>query len=1063
MKAFTFDFTGHRGTPWTSFCERLSPQRREAGEGFSFGASFWAVALTVLLLSVGLPAERAAHGQQQTGTITGQVISAADSSVLPGVNVLVVGTQQGASTGADGTYEITGVEPGTYTLRASFVSYGDETEEEVQVQAGETTVVDFALQEAQVGLEEVVVIGYGEQQREDLTGSVSSVPAEEITESPSVNPLESLQGKVSGLNINNNSGRPGSNIRVNLRGFTSINASNDPLFVVDGVVGANPDFLNPNNIESVQVLKDASASAIYGTRAANGVIIIETKDGQVGELRARYSNNFGAAVMANEIDVLNATQYMSALREAYQYDPQREVPNFAEEYPSLFQEDGTPRYSTNWQEAATRTAFTQRHNLSVAGGSEDASVNLSLGYQDIAGIIQETWFKKYSGRLSTNLELRSWLTLNANLAYNSTDENRIDDFRVGAQVPTRTIIENVPILPVRFPDGDYAQPTDYDFLDAEPRTNTVQALNGITKRHDQSQLLGNADLTVDLTDNLSFETTLGVEREQYEMQLYAARDLINISQAAGGQATVSNSEVLYWQTENFLTYDNTFGEHDITALLGASWSKETAEDLSVSAEGFNDDAYGFDNLGAASNPLPPTSGYVGETLNSYYTRLNYSFRSRYLLTATGRYDGSSKFGSGNKYAFFPSIAFGWRLSEEPFLDGVEAISNLKLRFSTGITGNSSIGAYSSLGSTGTYTTVFGGERYLGIAQGTIPNDELRWEKTTQHNLGLDLSLFASRVNFTADVYLKNTEDLLLQNPLSYVSGYGSVTENVGETRNYGIELALQTQNVEVGDFRWSSNANFSANENEILALGDDDADIFPGPYFLGPTNILRVGESVGSFWGYIREGTWNTDEAAEAAEYGKEPGDLKLRDLNEDGVINNADRTIIGNAYPDFTAYLSNTFEYKNWALSVGIETSYGNEVLNLTHHSVEDRFGQANALESILNAWTPENQDTPIAQLRLAPLDDYDTQVDTRYVEDGSFIRGQNLRLSYALSDDLTSRLGFRQARISATLQNFFLITSYSGYDPEVSTYGNAFAQGIEFFGYPKPRTFSIGLDLQF
>ncbi len=1043
-------------------CER--PGSKRPGRTCAWRAARRAAVLLIGLLVAGAGGLVVQEARaQQAGAITGTVTAAADGSSLPGVNVLIVGTQRGASTDAEGTYTISDVEPGTYTLRASFIGYGDETQEEVEVQAGEATVVDFELQEAQVGLDEVVVIGYGTQQRQDLTGSVSSVQAEEIVQNPSVNPLEALQGKVAGLNINDNSGRPGASIRANLRGFTSLTASNNPLFVIDGVVGANPNFLNPNNIEAVQVLKDASASAIYGTRAANGVIIIETKSGQAGDLQASYSNSLGVATMANQIDMLDAEEFMRALRRAYQYEPGREVPDFAEEYPELFEPDGTPRYNTNWQEAATRTALTQRHNVTVSGGGEQATMYLSLGYQDIEGVIKETWLKKYSARLSTNLSLRPWLSLDANLAYNTTDENRIDDFRVGAQVPTRTILENVPILPVRFPNGEYSEPTDYDFLDAEPRTNTVHALNGITKRHDQSQLLANADLTVDLTDNLSFETTLGAEREQYELQLYAASDLINISQAAGGQATVSNDDVLYWQTENFLTYDNTFGNHDLTALAGASWSKETFEGVSASAEGFSDDAYRFNNLGAAANPLPPSSGYSAETLNSYYARVNYSLRSRYLLTVTGRYDGSSKFGSGNKYAFFPSIALGWRLSEEPFLEGVEALSNLKLRFSSGITGNSSIGAYSALGSTGNYTAVFGNERFLGTAQGSIPNPDLRWEKTIQHNAGLDLSLFASRVNVTADVYLKNTDDLLLQNPLSYVSGYGSVTTNIGATRNYGIELSLQTQNVDAGAFRWSSNANFSANRNEIVALGENNADIFPGPYFLGPTNILRVGESVGSFWGFVREGTWGTDEAEEAAQYGQEPGDLKLRDLNDDGVINSSDRKIIGNAYPDFTAFLSNTFEYRNWSLGVSIEASYGNEVLNLTHHPIEDRFGQANARVSILNAWTPENQNTSIASLRLAPLDPYDTQVDTRYVEDGSFIRGQNLNLAYTLGEELTSRIGFRRVRISANLQNFFLITSYSGYDPEVSTYGDAFAQGIEFFGYPKARTFSLGVDLQF
>ena len=877
---------------------------------------------------------------------------------------------------------------------------------------------------------------------------------------PSANPLDAIVGQVPGLNVASNGGRPGGDLRINIRGFNSINASNSPLFVIDGIVGADINFINPADIESMDVLKDASATAIYGARGSNGVIIVKTKRAKAGDISVTYSGTIGLDVLARKVDVLDSEEYMANLRAGYAFVPGREVPDFGALYPDLFNPDGSAKYDTDWQDEATRTALTQRHSVSISGGTEKSKTGLSLGYQDLDGIMIETFYKKYNIGFNNDIEIKPWLNLSTNVFYSFTKQNRIDDYAVGANNATRTMTEFLPMLPVKYQNGTYSRLTD--FLNMFPVENPVRLLNELQKVSTDNQLLGNLALQVKLSPGLSFKTTLGVEAKNFNVDFYAGRDLLDISASQKGSATRSNQRIVFWQSENFLNYNKTVGRHTVDAILGASWSNLVDQSFSTTVTGFSDDAFSYNNLGSGT-VFNASSGYVAWKLNSYYARVNYNYGDKYLLTATGRYDGSSKFGKDNRYAFFPSAAVGWRISNEDFLKNSDKLSDLKLRFSTGLTGNSEIGPYDSQGTTGNYTVIFDESRNPGIAMGGIPNPSLKWEKTLQHNLGLDIGLFGDRVRLTADVYLKRTKDLLLAKPIPYVSGYGTVTDNIGELENKGLELSLQTRNIYTSDFQWSTTINYSANRNKILALGVNNADIFPGPGFLAQTNILRVGESVGSFWGYRRLGTYSTDEVDEAAKYGKKPGDLKRLDKDNNLTFNDADREIIGHAYPKFEMLLGNTFTFRNWDLSIDIRGVYGNDVLNLTHHSMEDRIWYANSYSTTLDAWTPEHQNTMVGKLRLAPFDGTDTTIDSRFVEDGSFIRGQNLTLGYRLRPSALDRLGLQSARIYFNAQNFFLISDYKGYDPEVSTYTQAFAQGIEFHGYPKTRSFNLGVNIQF
>jgi TonB-linked SusC/RagA family outer membrane protein len=506
----------------------------------------------------------------------------------------------------------------------------------------------------------------------------------------------------------------------------------------------------------------------------------------------------------------------------------------------------------------------------------------------------------------------------------------------------------------------------------------------------------------------------------------------------------------------------------VTGLLGISWQETNIFGFATGGENFSTDYFGPNNLGAASKPIPGSSRRSSFAFNSYFGRLNYSFQDKYLLTATGRVDGSSKFGANHKYAFFPSAAFAWKASEEDFLKGSKVVSNLKLRASYGVTGNSEINTYSSLALLGTgYSAIIDNVRITGVGTNRLANPDLKWEKTAQSDLGVELGLFNNRVNIETDIYYRKTTDMLLAAPVPTSSGYTSITRNIGSMENKGLEFAITTNNITGKDFSWTTSFNISVNRNKVLSLATP-ADIFGvgNPSFTNETGIIRVGEAVGSFWGLNRLGTWSEAERAEAAKYtyrgGKTllPGDIKYQDVNGDYAINDADRMIIGNGSPKAWGSFVNTFKYKNLDLLLELQYSYGNDVLDMSTHSGEDRVGIANSYKTVLDAWTPQNQNTPIAAIRDTRAG-YITNVDTRWVQDGSFIRGKNLLLGYTFPSALVQRLKLSRLRVYTSVQNFFLATKYRGNDPEVTTYGNSFSQGQTFFDYPKPTTYMLGLNI--
>lgn len=995
--------------------------------------------------------------------ITGKVTDRINGAGIAGVNITLQGTTQGTVTDANGNFGINGTGAAD-TLVFSSVGYATQI-----IAVGNRSVINIALEASAQDLNQIVVVGYGTQEKKDVTGAVGSIESKKIAERPTINVLEGLAGRVAGLNIHNASGRPGGRVRVNIRGLSSINASTEPLYVIDGMIGADINLIDPNDIESIDVLKDASATAIYGSRGANGVILVTTKGAKKGVTRTEYRGIVGVSTLSRKVDVLNATEFMEMRKRLYadiiMLNPaeQANLVDYGADYPQYFNADGSPKFNTDWQDEATRPAISHRHYLSFSGGGEKFSGGVSLGLQDEQGIILTTFQKKMTARIFGDIKPKEWLTIGASVNYGGVNQNRLDEIGVGATSVGRHMVELPPFLPVRNTDGTYTKMNDVvrknGAWDIYHGINVVALLEQeMNYRYLDHQFLGNLYADIKFSKSLSVRTTYARKLKLSNFRTYRTRDydqFENLNAANLGNTTFDN-----WQVENFITYNKAFGEHEVTAVGGASWLKDEALGFNAFASNFADEYYSYYNLSLGRNPPGVGSNYTASKLNSYYARVNYAFMDKYLLTATGRYDGSSRFGPDNQYAFFPSAAIGWRISEENFLKGSRLITDLKLRVSYGVSGNSSIGDYNHLGQPFNQTVIFNDARTIGISQGTVPNSNLRWEKVNETNIGFDLSLL-DRISLSANFYNRKTSDLLFNKPIAVLTGYSSVLSNIGSVQNRGVEVTLNTQNIRRNTFNWSSGFVFAANKNKILALGQNNEDVFLYTTGWGKTQVMRVGEEIGAFWGYTRVGIWGTAEAAEAALYNRIPGDIKLLDVNGDKrYSDDEDAGIIGSPFPDFDLTVNNTFTYKNWSLAVDIRMIQGAEIADASMFLIGDRNQYGNTYTKFYRqAWTPQNQNT--MQPRVRANSEAFGAFDSRHIFDGSFIRGQNLALTYRLPQGLIDRWNMGGISVFLNLQNFFLIDTYHGFDPEVSAYGGQFSQGIDLYSYPKSKIANLGINL--
>ncbi len=1010
------------------------------------------------------------------GTLTGRVIDGASGDPLPGVNVVIDGTTRGASTDIDGRYTIPDVEPGAYSLTASFIGYGQERQEGVVVQSGKATVVDFALEPEELGLDEVVVVGYGTQQRRDLTGAVSSVSAEDIQRLPVTSVDQALQGQAAGVQVTQTSGEPGGAVRIRIRGGTSINAGNNPLYVIDGVPiggGGNLDTgaqsyrdasdmnalatLNPRDIESIEVLKDASATAIYGARGANGVIIVTTKRGRPGGAQINFDAYTGVQQVIDTYDMMNAGEYMEMVNAVEAAGGKPAVYSQAE--------ITAAGEGTDWQDAIYRSAPMQNYQLSASGGNENIRYSVQGSYLDQQGIVVESDLQRYALRLNLDATPNTRLRFGNNFTMTYTESSRVNTSgrrnNNGSSVIAGAM-QMPALLPVYRSDGSFSQVADIGLaLDIDhPMANAASPHMARSLR-----ALGNLFTEYDIIPRLRARVSLGFDLLDLKENVYYLRSTI-MGQSSNGLGRIGASQGRTWLNENTLTYSDQEGANRYTILAGFTMQKSYNESVLASAGGFVNDILSYNNLGSASLAQFPSSGASSWGLASWIGRVNYTLADRYLLTVTGRYDGSSRFGENNRWAFFPSAALGWLLSEEPFAQNLPVLNALKLRASYGVTGNQEIGLYRSLARLGTGSYVFGGNVVTGFRPVSVPNPDLRWEKTAQLDIGFDLGLLDNRITLIGDYYNKKTTDLLLEVPLPSETGFASALQNIGAVRNRGVELTLNSINV-TGAFNWTTDVNFSANRNEVLDLGEI-TEFFASATTDGinSTQIVRVGEPIGTIYGNVVEGMFQTpEEVAVSAQKNARPGTWRFRDVDGNGTFNEAaDRTILGYAEPDFTLGLTNRLRYGGAELSFFIQGVFGNEIVNMnkTRFLGLEGKGAGNKFAESLNYWRPDNPNTMVQTPGAGT--GYVFTINNLHVEDGTYVRLRDVTLAYNVPQSLIRRLSARTLRLYISGQNLLTLTGYDGLDPEVGFWGdNNLTPGLDFGGYPPSRSYTLGVSLGF
>ncbi len=992
-------------------------------------------------------------------TVSGRVTDEAGEG-LPGVNILVKGTQRGTISLSDGRFELV-VPDGNNTLIFSFVGYLTR-----EIEVGARSTIDVSLNVDQKSLEEVVVVGYGTVKKSDLTGSVASIKEEDIKATPMVALDRALQGRAAGVMVTQNSARPGGATTIRIRGTGSVNASNEPLYVIDGFpTTGNLNSINPNDIESIEILKDASATAIYGSRGSNGVVMVTTKRGREGHSNVNFESYYGVQTVRRKIPLLNAREYAEFINEARVNGGG--APYFdgsSADRPSV----SSLGAGTNWQDEVFREAPIQSYQLSFTGGETKTRYAISGSYFNQQGIILNSYFKRYSLRANLDREVKPWLKIGLSMqgAYGDVNNARTETEGGINSGVTNAAINFAPTFPVYNAAGNYYR--DQGPLNGNNVDNPLGIASEITDAVLTTRILANVFADVSLARGLTFRTSWGGDLFNSKSNYYATR-LIALGANTNGRASVSAFQTIDWLNENTLTYSRGIGtSHALTALIGYTTQAYRNEGVTANAVDFNDDFALYHNLGAGATLQVPASSAGSWSLISYLARVNYGFDNRFLLTLTARQDGSSRFGPSNKYGFFPSGALAWRVINEKFMQDQRSISDLKFRFSYGLTGNQEIGDYRYLSSIAVAAYAFGGAnpvRTNGGAPNGVSNLDLRWEKNAQTDIGFDLGVLNNRVQLTADYYIKTTSDLLFNVNIPLSTGYPASLMNIGKVRNRGVELSLSTINIDKGALRWSTEVNFAFNRNEVMTLdGRPDFLTGDGASHLNVSNTvqLKVGEPLGNFYGRVFDGIFqNQEEINNSAQKAAHPGDIRYVDLNSDGVIDDKDRTVIGNGYPEFFGGINNTISYKGFDLNFFFQGSYGNAILNYGRFDLYSLNGNNNQSREVLDRWTPANPSNSIPRANSAGGQRI---LSSFHVEDGSYLRLKTLSVGYNLPKTLLNQAKIQSAKIYFSAQNWLTFTRYQGYDPEVSRYGtSSISQGMDYGGYPTAKTALIGINLTF
>lgn len=1004
--------------------------------------------LCMLFLSSLMALSQQPSGNHQlTGTVTDST-----GKALSGATVQRIGTKASVITGSEGRFTIR-VQQGD-TLKIDYVGYMTTL-----VPVHEKTEIRVVLQpSAGSDLNDVVVIGYGSVQKKNLTTAIASVNSRQLTEqSTTTNIIQGLQGKVAGVSIFQNSGKPGGQPTIRIRGTGSLNASNEPLYVINGIVGADPNTIDPNIIASIDILKDAAASAIYGARGANGVVIMTTKEGTKGSSLVRFNHTSSIGSLERELKLLDAKGALEMIRRQYAYSdklaPHLDPSNDFARKEELFNADGTPKYNTDWQKEATRAAYSTNNSLSFSGGTDKMDIMASISYKNQKGIMLNSYQKQINGYLNIGWNVKPWLHLQANINAGAFEGNNVEMNTLGLNA-IRETYEFLPFLPVQYSDGTYSRKGDYP--GAENSENPVKLLNDIKDIQGSIYAQSSFIATIHLNKKLDFTTSWGGQYAGPYENYYAGKTVFGVSETQNGIAQRTNGTNAGWTNEEYFSYDNTFGQHHLNVVAGASWYYNVSSSTKAGAENFFDDYFTYNSLQTGTVIEQPNSSKAEYQLNSYYLRPTYNYDNRYIFSGSLRSDGSSRFGKNNKYGTFYSLSGAWRISNEAFFQRVHsAVNDLKIRASYGVVGNSEIGNYATLNQLSSALAVFNGTGQPAVVLTNLGNNNLKWERQNQFDVGIDAAFLESRISLTADYYSKRTTDLLYLKQLPATTGYQTTWDNIGSIRNRGIELALTTRNIVTKNWDWTTSFNYSMNRSKVLDINGDILGQWAGR--------IEQGREMDEFYGYTRVGTWSTEEATEAAKYGRKPGDVKYLDRNNDGAINGDDQDYLGHKLPRFEMNLTSSLRYRQFTLFIDLQTMQGNKIMDFSRFITEGDNPNVNSYTSILNAWTPDHQNTILGALRTTAEQNSAMGIDNFTIQDGSFVRIRNIGLNYAFPEQLVDRWKLTKLSVGINAENYFLFTDYTGYDPEISSFGGGLNQGVDVYGYPKPKVIALHLNVTF
>lgn len=964
-----------------------------------------------------IPLINAAQAQTASGKVTDN-----RGEALIGVSVSVKGTTVGTTTDINGVFRLAAREG---TLVFAYVGY---VTQEISVEG--RSVFNVVMEEDNKSLETVVVVGYGTQKKKDLTTAVVVVDEKTIRDRPMVSAAEALQGKAAGVQVVQPSGKPGGDISVRVRGATSVLAGNEPLYVVDGVPTTDIRGLNPLDIESMSVLKDASSAAIYGARAANGVVLISTKRGKANTPVVRLNAYAGFSNLRKTVEVLSTKKYRDLIEEI--------IPGALDPAATAY---------TNWSDEAFGTGQNQGYQLAFSGGDDKSRYLVSGNYQTTQGIVKPAAFNRYSLRLNLDNTLKKWLKVgsNFNVLYSQTKDTP-DNASSGRGGVIMSALNTPPFLRTYKADGS----GQFDPNPFQPSwENPIAYMQGPDQSQSDTRFFGNVNAELALFKGFTYKSNAGIDLNSHQWDYYLDPFRTNFGRDQNGIGRADKSNSSTWLWENTANYQTNLGNHNLAFLAGSSIQKFQWNDSYIQGNDFPDNV-SVKTLNAANNVFGNTNREAW-SLASFFGRVTYDYESRYLFTASVRRDGSSKL--AQHWGTMPSFSAGWRISAEPFMEGLDFIYDLKLRGGWGKNGNQEgIPNYARYGLVSYYrraiTNPLSGPASV---QTTYGNPDLRWETTAQSNIGLDLSLWDGRVNFVADAYLKKTDDVLLNVQLSNSLPITTIQTNAGKIENKGLDFSLSTFNF-VRAFKWNTDFNISFNRNKVTELQFTDVYYFGRVYSNNQdVAILREGLPLGSFFGYVADGV------------DPETGDLRYKDVNENGIFDPGDRTVIGNAQPKFIFGLTNNFSWKRFDLSLFFQGSYGNDVFNATRIDLEGMFDSKNQSVAVLRRWTPDNRNTDMPRAIGGGKVD-NVRNSTRFVEDGSYVRLKAITLSYNFNPVLLKKAGIEKLSVYATGQNLLTFTRYTGFDPEVNAFGTSATElGIDYGTYPQARTVTAGVNIEF